>query len=406
MSRARSDRSARLSVTSARPAEPRDLPRLREIEQAADHRFADVFGAAPDWPEPPTGAARAGQPGFLVVVGQPAVGFAHVLELRPGRAGHAHLEQLAVHPDAGGRGLGTMLLVGAMGEALDRGHEQLTLSTFADVPWNGPWYARHGFTELVTDLPGHAPLLHELAQVVAAESRLGLGRYGRRALMARRLTDEPEPMPAVSVIPLRDGPRGLEAFVQHRAATMDFVPGMVVFPGGRVDPQDVAAGDALDLPAGLAAQHAARWRHTGYAGAASPRREQRARTLLATGVRELAEETGLFVAPQRLVPWDNWVTPAGHPKRFDVSFLALPIEQDALAHTTTEATDSEWLAVDELVRQSQDGPLAMVAPTRTIVDELQALGSVEAVLRLRPEIHAVRNDMTPTRPRPSATDPE
>ncbi len=44
--------------------------------------------------------------------------------------------------------------------------------------------------------------------------------------------------PAVSVIMVRDGDSGLEAFVQHRVTTMDFAAGVVVFPGGRVDPVD------------------------------------------------------------------------------------------------------------------------------------------------------------------------
>ncbi|CAM4119988.1 hypothetical protein [Janibacter anophelis] len=56
------------------------------------------------------------------------------------------------------------------------------------------------------------------------------------------------PRPAVSVIPLRDGPDGLEAFVQHRATTMDFAAGVVVFPGGRCDPSDETKGAQLPSP--------------------------------------------------------------------------------------------------------------------------------------------------------------
>jgi 8-oxo-dGTP pyrophosphatase MutT (NUDIX family) len=232
------------------------------------------------------------------------------------------------------------------------------------------------------------------------EQQLGLDRHGRRVAMARRLVDEPTPIPAVSVIPLRDGPNGLEAFVQHRAATMDFVPGAVVFPGGRVDPSDAVSGRTLALPADLLTAQARRWRHTPYGGSDGDA-GQRVRTLLATAVRELAEETGVVVAPRRLVPWDSWVTPVGYGKRFDVAFFVLPVEEETFGHTTTEATGSEWLPIDELVSRAEARELALVPPTRTIVDELQCLGSVAAVLALQPVIEAVHHDVTPLRPRPS-----
>ncbi len=391
-----------LSVTSVRPATAGDLPRLREIEVAADQRFGEFFDLA-DWPDAPSGVDRARERGFLLVVGQPALGFAHVLELGPVDRPHLHLEQVSVHPDATGHGLGRMLLVGALGQALDRGHDQITLMTYADVPWNAPWYARHGFTELDLDAPSgdsHGRMAELLRSLRNSEQRSGLGRHGRRVAMVQSLADTPVPLPAVSVIPVRDGAHGLEVFVQHRVSTMDFAPGAVVFPGGRVDPQDMVAGEHLALPADLVRTHAWRWRHTAYSGV-NGQVDERVRTLLATGVRELAEESGLVVAAKRLVPWDNWVTPIGYHKRFDVSFFVLPVEDDTLSHTTTEATVSEWLAIDELAHRTEAGELLLVPPTRTIVDELQQLGSVDAVLELRPVIRAVRHDVTPRRPRPS-----
>ena len=51
-----------------------------------------------------------------------------------------------------------------------------------------------------------------------------------------------EPRLAATVLLVRDGAAGPEVFVQQRAATMAFAPSMVVFPGGRVDPTDAAAG--------------------------------------------------------------------------------------------------------------------------------------------------------------------
>ena len=73
-----------------------------------------------------------------------------------------------------------------------------------------------------------------------------------------------EPRLAATVLLVRDGAAGPEVFVQQRAATMAFAPSMVVFPGGRVDPTDAAAG----LPeaevrevADLMGVEAERWGH-------------------------------------------------------------------------------------------------------------------------------------------------
>ena len=52
------------------------------------------------------------------------------------------------------------------------------LRTFADVPWNAPFYARLGF---VRD-PGPR---HWMAPLLAAEARIGLPGSGRRVAMQR-----------------------------------------------------------------------------------------------------------------------------------------------------------------------------------------------------------------------------
>ena len=63
-----------------REAQERDLAVLAGIEDAADALLVERF---PGW-EPggsATGAERAAEPGFLLVAGDPPVGFVHVLEL-------------------------------------------------------------------------------------------------------------------------------------------------------------------------------------------------------------------------------------------------------------------------------------------------------------------------------------
>ena len=62
--------------------------------------------------------------------------------------GGAHLEQLSVHPDHGGRGIGRALLRAGCDWAGAHGYPELTLATYRDVPWNGPFYASEGFVEV------------------------------------------------------------------------------------------------------------------------------------------------------------------------------------------------------------------------------------------------------------------
>ena len=66
------------------------------------------------------------------------VGFSHVLDLD----GHWHLEQIAVDPTHGRRGIGSQLLEATHAELVARGASEVTLRTYADVPWNGPFYAQ------------------------------------------------------------------------------------------------------------------------------------------------------------------------------------------------------------------------------------------------------------------------
>lgn len=164
---------------SVRFAETTDFEATEDIEVAADSILVDLFGA--DFCFPPTSAAeRAAAPGFTLLASESprgaVVGFAQVLEI----AGTAHLEQLSVHPEHGRRGYGAALLDAAVAEVAKRGYGRISLRTFADVPWNAPFYARHGFreTESETDFERH---------LVAVEEELGLPGFGRRVLMIREL---------------------------------------------------------------------------------------------------------------------------------------------------------------------------------------------------------------------------
>ena len=157
-------------VRSARPA---DLAELADVEAAADELFEPL--GITDLPAP-AGAEERARSWRVLVVGEPVQGFA-VLELLDGAV---HLEQLSVHPAHGRQGIGGALLAASVDAAREHGADRVTLLTYADVPWNAPFYARHGWQ--VTE---PSPALQALRR---REVELGLDRHGERVAMVRRVS--------------------------------------------------------------------------------------------------------------------------------------------------------------------------------------------------------------------------
>jgi ribosomal protein S18 acetylase RimI-like enzyme len=135
-----------------RPAAEADLAAIQAVERAAGRRFADA-GMPEIAAQPPrdraalaAGVAR----GLLVVMDDPRSGLVGFALARP-LARSLHLEEVSVLPEHGRRGLGAALVCHVAGLGRARGLRRLTLATFADVPWNRPWYERLGFRVLADD---------------------------------------------------------------------------------------------------------------------------------------------------------------------------------------------------------------------------------------------------------------
>ena len=65
--------------------------------------------------------------------------------------GAAHIAQVSVHPDHARLRIGQALIERAASWARDCGLHSLTLTTYVDVPWNGPYYERIGFRYLTAE---------------------------------------------------------------------------------------------------------------------------------------------------------------------------------------------------------------------------------------------------------------
>jgi GNAT superfamily N-acetyltransferase len=162
-----------------RPAHADELVLLQAIEVAAGTLFVHVGMSYISDHDPPSldrleGYRQAGRAWVATTGDDRPVAYliADVLD------GNAHIEQVSVHPDFGRQGIGRSLIDGAETWAVDRGLRAVTLTTFADVPWNRPYYARCGFITME-----EADMGPELARRWIEETGHGLSRHPRVAMI-------------------------------------------------------------------------------------------------------------------------------------------------------------------------------------------------------------------------------
>lgn len=158
-----------------RPVRDDELPVLRDIERAAGLAFYGVGmpEIAADEPLPIdvlAGYRSAGRAWVAADRADLPVGYLLAEQL----AGNLHIEQVSVHPVAARRGVGRQLIEHLAEVAVRNGVPALTLTTFAEVPWNAPYYQRCGFRILAAD-----ELSPGLRAVRAREAEHGLDRWPR-----------------------------------------------------------------------------------------------------------------------------------------------------------------------------------------------------------------------------------
>ncbi len=150
-----------------RLARPADAEAMPAIERAAAVAFADEPAIDPARTRSAADYARLIRKGHCLVahvnegVGEVMAGF--IAAERFSR--ELHIWEMDVAPQFQRRGIGAGLVRAAQIDAHNSGIAALTLTTFRDLAWNGPFYARLGFEE-VTALDAHPRLAGELANEV------------------------------------------------------------------------------------------------------------------------------------------------------------------------------------------------------------------------------------------------
>jgi 8-oxo-dGTP pyrophosphatase MutT (NUDIX family) len=229
---------------------------------------------------------------------------------------------------------------------------------------------------------------------------------------------------AATVVLLRDGESGLEAYLLRRVASMAFAAGMHVFPGGRVDPADTTAHAhwfgtspqawsrvlSADPPLGHGLVCAAvreTFEESGVllAGSApddvvdvsGPDWEAERVALLERreSLSTLLERRGLGLRADLLRPWAHWITPELEPRRYDTRFFvaALPAGQRT-RHVGGEADATMWMTAADAVVRFDRGELPMMPPTISTLRELAEYTTAADVLAA-----ADTRDIAPVLPR-------
>jgi 8-oxo-dGTP pyrophosphatase MutT (NUDIX family) len=160
--------------------------------------------------------------------------------------------------------------------------------------------------------------------------------------------------PAATVVLLRDGTQGCEVLLVRRNAQLSFHGGAWVFPGGRIDAEDLeAAGRGADIR--VAARHAA--------------------------VREAREEAGLRIEPDSLLLFSRWVTPVNVLKRFDTWFFAAPAGAGAVQVDGGEIDMHRWFRPREALAARARSEIDLPPPTFVTLTQLDEAADVAVTLQ-------------------------
>ncbi len=208
------------------------------------------------------------------------------------------------------------------------------------------------------------------------------------------------PLPAATILLLRDSAAaGLEVFMVLRHQQIDFASGALVFPGGKVDPQDAdiqvqarvapypgatpeqsrlrsaAIREAFEESGILLARQA-----DGVPPSAGRALDELRQRLNAHSLSwpDLLAGTGLQLASDALLHYGHWITPPMMAKRFDTHFYLARVPADQVAgHDGGENVDSLWISPQQVLLDAAAGRRTVIFPTLSNIVRLAQYHSVD-----------------------------
>ena len=199
--------------------------------------------------------------------------------------------------------------------------------------------------------------------------------------------DLPEAIPAATMILMRASDRGgpPEILMLERAETMAFAAGALVFPGGRIDPEDHSMAARFPGIGDAAARIAAireTIEETGVAPALRPSPDAAAlREAMAAGrpFAHLLDEMRLAVDLDSLTPFARWCPNFREARRFDTLFyLAEAPAGGRTLHSAdeTESVHTFWASAATVLAEIEAGRAKAIFPTRRNLERLATFGSL------------------------------
>jgi len=212
------------------------------------------------------------------------------------------------------------------------------------------------------------------------------------------------PVPAATILIVRDGADGLEVFMVKRHHQIDFVAGALVFPGGKASRGDFDAGLSAFTDGGeewspeMRALGAAAIREAFEESGILFAREAATGEFISTARLETLEhyrhplekgEVGLIdvlrkenlrLACDALAHFAHWITPTNMPKRFDTHFFLAAVPQGhAGRHDGRESVDSVWIGPAQAIADRKKWNV--IFPTKLNLMKLAKSSSVGEAMR-------------------------
>lgn len=187
-------------------------------------------------------------------------------------------------------------------------------------------------------------------------------------------------IPAATLVILRERTgESPELLMVERAKAMAFAGGAWVFPGGRIDPGDVAlaaviAPELADAPARIAAI-----RETleeagvavGFDAAPSALTAMRAELHAGMAFGEAIAGIGATLDLAALVPFARWLPTQAHARIFDTRFYLTSARKETIA--TVDATENvrlDWTTATDMLARADAGTATIIFPTRRNLERL------------------------------------
>ncbi|HDQ04132.1 MAG TPA: NUDIX hydrolase [Deltaproteobacteria bacterium] len=232
-----------------------------------------------------------------------------------------------------------------------------------------------------------------------------------------------KPSDAATVILLREAEknnsRDFEVLMVLRSSKSAFVPGVYVFPGGKVEKEDclpqiekycgkqdlMKAMSALDGEVHSPSAALGVWiaairetfeeagllladRNDGSPFALDQKDKQEKfcsyRKKINSGdlsLLNILEKEELILALDRLYYFSRWITPELSPMRYDTRFFVAPAPPNQKAlHDGDEVTKHLWITPADALEKYRRGSFNMVAPTVITLEELSRYGTINEVI--------------------------